>query len=290
MFSPGGRPNTDVVRRGVDTLQNAGLSVVMDPHVTGVHSRWPYLAGSVDERAAGIRTALSGNYGAAIASRGGYGTLDAGLIALSGDLRPPLPVVMGFSDLTALHALLNQRGFVTVHGPNLGGLNGLDHESRARAIRVLSGLADPGDLGLDGLDILAGQGTLRGRLLGGNLSVWCSMLGTGLLPGTQDAILLLEDVNEPVYRIHRMLLQLYLSFRDALPRAVLFGDLSLPAGESPDNLDYVLRDFAMRVGVPVAVGAGVGHGDRNLAVALGAEYELDLSGGKLRMMHDLYEG
>ncbi len=273
LFSPGAAVDDKAFAQGMAVLHRYGLETLQDRHCLSRHPKWPYLAGTDEQRAAAIRNALTGPWRVAMAVRGGYGTLRAAILALSGLQLTRIPLVMGFSDVTALHALLNQRGMVTIHGPNLAGLASVDLITRDRVVRVVEDRIREADLSLYGLIRLSGKGRVHGRLLGGNLSVWCSMLGTGLLPDTTNAILFFEDTGEPLYRIDRMLLQVRLALRSAPPAAVVFGDL-IPG--NPHGLSFVLKSFARDTGVPVVTGALVGHGSRNLTLALNAGYTLDL--------------
>lgn len=287
LFSPGSFVEHEAFMRGRAVLDELGLAYEQDPHCLGRCVEWNYLAGTDEQRAGAISMAVTGGYGAAMAVRGGYGTLRAGLLALDHMQIPsPVPVVMGFSDLTALHALLNRRGVISFHGPNLAGLASTDTRTGQRAARVLSGRAGQVDLSINGLRALFGKDVVRARLFGGNLSVWCSMLGTGLLPDVSNAILLLEEVNEPAYRIDRLLLQLRLAMRSNPPAAVVFGQVT--GDGNPDDVAFVLRSFSRSIGVPVVVDATVGHGNVNLPLALNAMYSLDPGQGTLSLLENVY--
>lgn len=286
LFSPGGAVMPEDFTRGIAILDEFGLKYRQDPYCLTHAPDWEYLAGTDKQRAEAIREAFIGNYNAVMAVRGGYGTLRAALLALSGLVVPvPLPVVMGFSDVTVLHALLNSRGLISFHGPNLTGLASTDRHTIQKTASVLSGRAGRPDLSLSTLRALTGNGIIHARLLGGNLSVWCSMLGTGLLPDARDAILLLEDTGEPAYRIDRMLLQLRLAMASNPPAAVVFGQVS----DENNDIEFILRSFARDIGVPVAVGAPVGHGGLNHPLALNAMYSLDINQGQLNLLEDVYE-
>jgi len=284
LFSPGAAVKPEDYNSGVNALDSLGLKVRPDPHCRSRNPDWVYLAGTDKQRANAIRAAITGGYGACMAVRGGYGSLRSGMLALKG-LKIPVnpPAIIGFSDVTALHALLNRLGIITFHGPNLAGFDRTDKETRQKTADLLSGRAGHAALSIHGLRALSGNGIVTARLLGGNLSVWCSMLGTGLLPDTKGSVLLLEDVNEPAYRIDRMLLQLRLALHSNPPVAVVFGDIS-----DDSDTDFVLREFAGHVGIPVLTNAPVGHGHSNHPLALNALYSLDISRGTLKILENVY--
>ncbi|MGI8509654.1 MAG: S66 peptidase family protein, partial [Gemmatimonadaceae bacterium] len=125
-------------------------------------------------------------------------------------------------------------------------------------------------------------GTARGRLVGGNLSVLSSIAGSPYFPGMRDAILVLEDTNEGLYRIDRMLVQLMLTGALRGIAGIAFGQCTgCEADESRDDtrinrtLDDVLREFAVALDVPCITGIPLGHIDDQWTIPLGAVATLD---------------
>jgi muramoyltetrapeptide carboxypeptidase len=112
------------------------------------------------------------------------------------------------------------------------------------------------------------SGAAAGTLLGGNLSLLAADVGIEPAP-REPFVLLLEEVNEPAYRLDRMLTQLLRSGWLQQLAGVVIGDLGPTA-------DAVVRDRLGPLGVPVLVDAPVGHGDRNLALPLGADVRLEV--------------
>jgi len=125
------------------------------------------------------------------------------------------------------------------------------------------------------------HGHAEGRLVGGNLAVLASLCGTPYAPDITDAILVLEDINEPVYRIDRMLQQLMLSGALQGCRAIVFGEcVRCPADAGgveagPRSLDEVIDEIAEELGVPCLAGVPVGHIDEQWTLPLGATATLD---------------
>ncbi len=167
----------------------------------------------------------------------------------------------------------------SIHGPMCTQL-GEDAEALARLKALLFG---------DGVEPLtwtprtATPGRAEGPLAGGNLATLASMCGTPLQPSFQKAIVLLEDLNEPPYRLDRLVTQLLLS--GALDGAVGFviGDLSAP-GEDPAGREEAVAERLKRTGVPVVFGAPFGHADRNQPVAFGCAHALDADKGVLTQL------
>ncbi|MEE2757126.1 MAG: LD-carboxypeptidase [Myxococcota bacterium] len=186
--------------------------------------------------------------------------------------------LIGFSDVTALlNPLCQTLGWVAFHGP------------------VITSLAK-GDINTDIdeiLNVLRGEQTelilpvpfqrpaLRGRLLGGNLTVLASMIGTPTAPRpAADTIWLLEDVGESPYRIDRAFDQLKRAglFKDAC--AIWLGDLGLPDQESEMQMAAQIREDAP---CPVLLNAPAGHRANLSPLPLGATVEL--CRGRLRAQH-----
>jgi muramoyltetrapeptide carboxypeptidase len=127
-------------------------------------------------------------------------------------------------------------------------------------------------------------GQARGRLVGGNLALVASLAGTPYAPDMTDAILVLEDVSESVYRTDRMLTQLRLS--GALDRVagIVFGHFTdIP--DDPTNVEWpierLLAETAERLGVPCVANFPIGHVDDHVTLPLGAIAELDADRGEL---------
>lgn len=259
----------------------------------GLLTRTGFLAGPDGRRLAELRWALSDPSVAAVfCARGGYGALryvEALCAAPDADLRA-VPLV-GFSDVTVLHAFLALRRRVAIHGPVVTQLGELP-EQDAESLRAL--LEDPTPP--PPLEALTPApqapltGPLRGRLLGGNLEMLSRLCGTplgdALRPG-EPVVLLLEEVTEAPYRIDRALTQLKLAGRLADVRAVLVGDLIRCEASSPPSTPSALEVIAERfatLDVPVLCGAPIGHGTRNRAVPLGAVVEADPRRGRVTFL------
>ena len=235
-----------------------------------------YLAGTDAERLRDLNVALQDDRIDGIwCVRGGYGAMRILADVDYDAMRCRPKALVGYSDITALHAAFAVRsGIVTFHGPTARGQ--LTDFSRDSLVRALVERRDPcGDA--------AGARTLRegraeGRLVGGNLALLAALAGTPFAPDYQDAILVVEDVGEPTYRIDRMLRQLALSGALAQVAGIAFGqftDGSDPSNAASPGLDAVLREAAEIAGVPAVAGIPVGHIDDQWTVPLGARAELD---------------
>lgn len=259
-----------------------GWEAVVAPHAT---DRNGYLAGSDRDRLDDINNALRDpGIDAVWCLRGGYGMIRI-LAAIDYDALSRAPkALIGYSDVTALHGAVQRRcELITYHGPTAReAMTDFSRDSLERAVKaqVDSCGAAPG-----AREIRAGAA--EGRLVGGNLAVLSSLCGTPFMPDLTDGILILEDINEPVYRIDRMFQQLRLGGALDACRAIVFGEcVKCEDGGGGRSLDALLSEIAGDLGVPCLAGIPVGHIDRQWTIPLGALGELDTRTRTLNVFSD----
>lgn len=259
--------------RAEENTRTLGWEPIVGPHAT---ERVGYLAGHDRDRLNDINQALRDPKIDAIwCLRGGYGMMrilsDIDYDALS---RTPKAII-GYSDITALHAAVQRKcKLVTYHGPTAR--ETLTDFSRDSLRRAVVAQADSCGVAPNAREINAG--IAEGRLVGGNLAVLASLCGTPFAPDFSDGILILEDINEPMYRIDRMLQQLRLAGALDGCRAIAFGECSgcpEDAGGGGRSFDQVLGEIAHALGVPCLAGIPVGHIAEQWTIPLGAMAKLD---------------
>ncbi|HYC79376.1 MAG TPA: LD-carboxypeptidase [Planctomycetota bacterium] len=273
----------EAVERGLARLKRWGLAPRLGAHAL---ARRGYLAGDDDARAADLQAALDDPEVRAIfLLRGGYGaTRLLERLDLSAFRRRPKPVV-GYSDGTALLAAIHRAtGCVGLHGPMVATRDACAFDAATEAWQraLLFSDAPPGTPPVDDgpAPRTSSPGVAEGRLIGGNLSLLAALQGTPFAPDADGALLFLEDVGEPPYRIDRMLTQLLQSgfFRGV--RGVVFGDFAgaaAPDGTEETDLRWVLRDRCGALGVPTATGFPFGHRARAWSLPFGGRARLDAS-------------
>lgn len=293
-LSPAGPVGDEEVRRGAAVLGREGYKVLRMPHAL---RRGQYLAGTDEQRASDIMDAFCDTtYDGIICTRGGYGTLRL-LDKLDYDTlsRHPKPFI-GFSDITALQTALYQRaGLITFTGPQLargfgyeakeGSLSGLDSFSHTCWFEMLEGHAWDKPLPLpEGWSLTTVcEGEAHGPLLGGNLAVLTGLCGTPWAPRFSGAIALLEEIDEPPYRVDRMLTQLHLSGAFEGMKGIVLG--SFAQHVKGDRLDWATLAGELLSeklnDVPIVRGAPYGHVGPCWTLPLGAEADLDTNAGTL---------
>jgi muramoyltetrapeptide carboxypeptidase len=275
----GGRDDLD---RAIANVRDLGWEPVVATHAL---ARTGYFAGDDDARAADLNSALRDTRIDAVwCLRGGYGAIRIldriDWSVLRGHGKP----VLGYSDVTAVHgAIARQAGLVSYHAPTAR--TTLSAFSRASLERAVMRGED--SCGVATRARVLRPGRAMGRLEGGNLAVFAALIGTPYLPSLDGAILVLEDVNEAVYRIDRMFAQLRLSGTLHGVRAIVFGECVNCPEESDDGarrLDDVLLELAETLRVPCLAGVPVGHVSEQWTVPLGALAEVDAEGRALRVV------
>lgn len=258
--APAGAVDVGALSRGAAELESLGFRVRVG---AGTGERHRFAAGTIERRVQELHDFLADDEVAAIVcARGGAGS-GALMRHLDADLARSHPkVFVGCSDVTFLHLWLQQLGLVTFHGPMAAGDLARGRYDRDSFLRAVCGEGGPFATEADDMLPLR-PGVGRGRLLGGCLSILASAAGTrwGLHPGGEPVILFLEDVNEPPYRIDRMLLQLRESGAFEGVAGVVFGDMkgcNAPASAA-FTLEDVILDALADLGVPIAMGLSSGH-------------------------------
>ena len=275
-----GQPDLERAEQNVRSL---GWQPLTYPHAL---AREGYLAGDDASRLADLNAAIRDPRIDGIwCLRGGYGVMRI-LDAIDYDAlrRAPKPII-GFSDITALHLAVRARsGIVSYHGPAARAeLTPFSRESLACATGTTTATSAARDPFADAPPLTwLQEGRAVGPLEGGNLALLCSLLGTPYAARLDGAILVLEDVNEPLYRIDRMLRQLILSGALGRLAGLCFGAFTDRGDESdatPRSLDVLFSEAAAHVRGPVVSNAPVGHIPDQWTLPLGARAELSPARG-----------
>jgi muramoyltetrapeptide carboxypeptidase len=269
----------EALDKGLSVIHNLGLKTRLAEEL---FDRKGYLAGSDGRRLAQLmRMFTDKDIDAVLCARGGFGSLKL-LIGVDYHAIANHPkAFVGFSDITALHqAFFQQIGLVTFHGPMATTLAEADECSleawqmalmETRPIRLTSRHAQT----------IVG-GVAQGVVTGGNLATLCHLVGTAFSPRFQGAILALEETNEPLYRIDRMLTQMTLAGCFHGLAGVAVGDFN-GCGPPGDMLN-LMRDCFAPLSIPVAAGFPWGHTRCNLTLPLGLPARLDADAGEITFL------
>ncbi|MGA7719532.1 MAG: LD-carboxypeptidase [Ignavibacteriaceae bacterium] len=278
------------VEIGVKYLEKIGYKVEVGKNVGKIHG---YLAGNDLERADDLHSMFRKKYIKAIMCvRGGYGTprlldkIDYKLI------KDNPKIFIGHSDITALQlAILNKTGLITFAGPMLA-VDFVDEVSSfteeifwalLTSSKKIGKIKQPDDEKMFTLV----KGACKGRIAGGNLSLFASLIGTNYLPELRDKILLLEEVNEMPYRIDRMLNQLRLAKVFNQVKGVILGAFINCNETDPTKktltLGEVIADYFEHLKIPVVYDVKHGHIKDNITFPIGIPVKLNASRGYIEI-------
>ena len=285
VVAPSGPSMPERLAAGVALLESWGLRVRVMPHVLTGHQQLPHLAATDAERAADLQQAwLDPEVAAVICARGGYGAQRMVELLDWDALRAaPAKVFLGYSDATALHEAFALRlGLATLYGPMAAGQ--VFTEDAATAEHLRRTLFEPERvrlLGSPSAECLV-PGRARGVTAGGCLTLLATDRGTpAARPDFAGAILVLEDVGEPLYSLDRLLTQLLRSGALAGVAGVALG--SWEGCHPAYRINELMLDRLGPLGVPVVGELGFGHGPSSITVPLGLPAVLDADAGTLEL-------
>lgn len=278
ILAPAGPVRRDRVDATVEVLRGMGYEPVVYPTAYMNHGQ---LSAPADRRLQDLKKALlDPEIRAVICARGGYG-----IVHLLDSLET-LPIrenpkwVVGFSDISALHAFMASKGVASIHGGMaLQIARGADEPENTRLFEILRDTFPTYSFSPDRRNH---PGHAEGKLLGGNLSVIQALIGTPydiIQPGT---ILFIEDVSEPIYKVERMMYQLKLSGILEKINGLIIGQFTNYRADK-ENAGYsgmeemlvsLLKDYPH---LPVVFNAPIGHVRHNIPMIESADAILDVS-------------
>ena len=277
VVAPAGPIRSAVLEEGLAYLGKKGFQVVEGKHLRCRHG---YLAGTDAQRTADLNQAMADpRLDAIVFARGGYG---CGRILEDLDfspLRPRPKLFLGYSDLTAFFAALMQAtGIAALYGPMVLNFNGAGREFRERALwSALLRTSGWNRFRLSRRGVLR-EGRAQGKLIGGCLSLLCSLVGTRFDLDTRGAILFWEEVDEEPYKIDRMLNHLRMAGKFRELRGMVVGKLERcePKGKTPGlPLTEILEDHLRGTRFPVILDFPAGHAPGKVTLPLGLPARLD---------------
>lgn len=283
----------------VESMQALGFKVKTGPHF---QSRHGHLAGQDAERAADFNAMFADpEVKAVVCLRGGSGAARILPLIDYELVRRNPKIVLGYSDITAIHNALHAKtGLVTFHGPNGSSrwhefnVQQFEQLFFQRELVTFKNEHRPEDdliVRNNRTNTIRG-GKARGELVGGNLTVLTSLAGTPYLPDFTNKILFLEDINEPPYKIDRMLSTLRLSGALQKISGFIFGDCARcepGGGWGSLTLDDILDDYILPLNIPAYNGAMIGHIPRQFIVPVGASAEMDADSGSFRLLEPVFQ-
>lgn len=276
IVSPAGKVLKDKTMPGIEILKNEGFEVIIGEHVFAEYFQF---AGTDEQRTNDLQEAIDDpETKAIICARGGYGTIRLLESIDFSSLKENPKWLVGFSDITVLHSVLNKMEIASIHGamPAFYEKDGKPTQSFQQLIKCLKGEQASVEFNTD---VLNRKGNCVGELVGGNLSLLYSLNATPFNLDTDGKILFVEDLSEYLYHLDRMMMNLKLSGRLSNLAGLQVGgftemkDNGSPFGKSAKE---IIWDAVKDYGYPVAFNFPAGHIDENMPLIFGAAYQLDV--------------
>lgn len=265
--------------RGLEYIESLGLKIKLSQHI---YSENGYLAGTDEERLADFHELIADKeVKGIIFARGGYGS---GRFAAKIDydlIRENPKIIWGFSDITFLHnAIYQKTNLITFHGPMITttAREDFDAESKLSFEQLFTPTIRQYDERISRLEVIS-SGVASGQLIGGNLSLLVSTLGTEFEVDFTGKIVFIEDINEALYKIDGKLNQLKLANKWQVAAGIVVGDFHrvlineeevYQAGLAEERLQDLLVDYFKEMHIPVLSGFKIGHCFPHFAVAHGS--------------------
>ncbi len=285
ILAPAGKiTSKESIQSGIDLAKKWGLKVVFGKHLFTINHTF---AGTDEQRLSDLQNALDNpNIKAIWSARGGYG-----LVRIIDDLdftefiKHPKWII-GYSDVTILHNKLHNLGYQTVHGQmpkTLDLSNSIQGESIISLKKTLFGEDLKYKLPTSERNR---KGKSNGQLIGGNLSILYSMLGSETSLDMNGKILFIEDVGEALYHIDRMLISLKRAGYFKQCKGLIVGNFQLKKNEGNKfgkTLEDIVLDAVEGTDFPVVFNFPAGHVDDNRTLILGSEIELKVNDSKVKI-------
>lgn len=290
ILSPSSPEKQEAIEKGINLIKKLGFNVLEGKHI---YDHWGYLAGSDKDRALDLNEFFKNpQVSAILCVRGGYGAMRILPMLDLNIIKNNPKLFIGFSDITVLlNYIWQETGLITFHGPMAS--SKLEDDLTLKSF--LETLMEPKEfypiLNPAGYPLTSNSlGKATGRLIGGNLSLISSTIGTPYAEDFENNILFIEDVAEEPYQVDRMLTQLLLSGSlDSCSGFILgqFTNCELPHYERSLTLQQVIEDRLYSLKKPIVAGLMSGHDYPKLTLPIGANVSIDSNKGEINVLEEI---
>jgi muramoyltetrapeptide carboxypeptidase len=278
VIAPASPPNQKYLQSGIEFLKESGLRVKVGKSVEKIYG---YLAGADQERLDDLHAMfLDSEVKAIFCACGGYGTARLAAKIDYEMIKANPKIFWGYSDITFLHTAIRQEtGLITFHGPMLGSDIGKE-DTHPLSKEGFQQLFEPTNVDytdrFSPLETLV-EGVASGEIIGGNLSLLVSTLGTPFEIDTKGKLLFVEDVNEEPRSVDRMLNQLKMAGKLDDVNGIVIGDFCdcTPNRELSLTLEEVINHYVLSANKPALKGFQMGHCNPHVSIPLGVQATLN---------------
>lgn len=274
IVAPARKVSSEEMQFAFSKIREWGFDPVASTNLFGNNDQF---SGTDDQRAADLNSFLEDTSIRAIfAARGGYGCMRIVDRIKWEQMGQDPKWIVGYSDITVFHDHLFNQGFASIHGTMP--INFHKNEEATKSLYdLLTGRLPSFSSPADELNII---GRCSGRLIGGNLSLLYALQGSASFPALKGCILFIEDLDEYLYHIDRMMISLKRSrVLSGLAGIVVGGmtdmkDNAVPFGKTAEQ---IIHDAVKEYNIPLGFGFPAGHVERNLSFVMGAKADMDVS-------------
>lgn len=294
LIAPGGDVSEKQLKEAQQNLENLGFKTYFTQNILAKEG---YLAGSDEQRASDIMHMFTNpKVDAIFCVRGGYGTARTLNLLNYEQIKQNPKILIGYSDITALITALYQRiGLVSFHGPvATSTFNSFSIESMKNVIQtpqneyIYDYLREKDTEQSSEYDVYTiSGGKASGKLIGGNLMMLVSLVGTKYEPDFEDKIIFIEEVREKPYKVDRMLTQLLMATNFSKAAGIVCGIFNKCDAENLDesfSLKEVLTRRLQPLNIPIFYGAPFGHVENKWCLPVGINAFLDADNKTLKLL------
>lgn len=274
IIAPASSNDKETIDKNIDNFKKLGYKIKIS---NTIYKSYGYLAGSDKERALSLNEMFKDkDVDAIICYRGGYGSIRmAPYLDLKVIKANPKPFI-GYSDITLLLNYINKRcGFVTFHGPMINS-NFNDKLTKDYFINILKNNNFPITYNLNELienNIVYNIRDFSGKIVGGNLSLIVSTLSTPYEINFKDNILFIEEINESLYAVDRMLSQLISCGKLKNVCGIIIGQFTNCKDEETSfDINHIIKEKLEKLKIPLIIGFPAGHDYPNIILPIGANF------------------
>lgn len=277
IISPAGIIYPEVVEPAIRMLEHIGFRVIVGKHAFEQYNQF---AGPDKHRASDLQAMIDNpKVKAIICNRGGYGSLRTATLVNWNAMENNPKWLVGFSDITVLHSKLNQMGIKSIHGAMVKDYaNGLEPTPQFQSIlNALTGVPNKYEIPRNTNNR---EGSAKGMIVGGNLSILYSLRGTPFDIDVDGKILFIEDLSEYLYHLDRMMMNLKVGGKlENLKGLFVGGFTNMKDNERSFGLsvEEIIYDAVKEYSYPVLFGFPAGHQNLNFALTMGGELSMEVS-------------
>ena len=286
LLSPAYYTDMENVYKTAELLQTWGLEPVIGPNVGKTYAE--KYAGTVEQRLSDIKWALDNpDIKAIICNRGGYGVIHLTDIVAQSEFTKNPKWVVGYSDITNLHSMLQVAGVMSLHATMSSSLAKGGNDLTSTLMRdLIMGKVPEYTIPAHPQNIC---GKATGVLVGGNLMTFAPLVGSNAdVTAFDDIILFIEEVGESMHNIDRQINMLRLTGALNRCKGIILGEFTDCGHElGYENVEEMIRQYLVQYNIPVACGFPAGHDDINLPLVLGAPVTLDVTPEATRLLFNI---